>query len=163
MTTIRVERRDRWTTVARTTVNDTSLSFRARGVLVWLLDKPDGWRVRSEAIALAGTEGRDAIRAALRELEAAGYLTRSVCRDGRGRIRSTAVVRETPGHTGDGKPALVDRPPVDQAAFQRLTPRTQSASQSTESSTGCGQREFRYYDDEPLTPEQIAAKYGCEA
>lgn len=168
MTTIRVERRDRFTTVDRDTVNDASLSFRARGLLVWLLDKPDGWRVRADAIAVATTEGRDAVRSALNELEAAGYLTRTKCRDRSGRFRTETVVRETPGHTGDwkpgaGEPALDNRPSVSQAPIRILRSNTEYAPQSTKKSTAGGQREFRHYDDQPLTPEQIAEKYGCES
>lgn len=73
---IRHGSRRRWTTVDREAINDASLSFRARGVLVWLLDKPDNWEVRSSAIADVGKEGRDAIRTALTELEDRGYLVR---------------------------------------------------------------------------------------
>lgn len=59
--------------VPSTTIRDRRLSFRARGVLAWLLDQPDGWDVRAAVIAGQGTEGRDAIETALRELRAAGY------------------------------------------------------------------------------------------
>lgn len=59
--------------VPSSTVRDRRLSFRARGVLAWLLDQPDGWDVRAAVIAGHGTEGRDAVEAALRELRAAGY------------------------------------------------------------------------------------------
>jgi len=55
------------------TLEDERLSWRARGVLAGLVAKPDGWDVRSEAIARAGTEGRDAVLAALRELGRCGY------------------------------------------------------------------------------------------
>lgn len=96
MTTIRVERRWRYTTVDREPVNDERLSFRARGVLVWLLDKPDDWTVDAAAISRAGTEGRDAIRAVLRELEAAGYLERRKVQGPNGRWRTESVIRERP-------------------------------------------------------------------
>jgi len=160
MTTIRVERRDRFTTVDRATVNDATLSFKARGLLIWLLDKPDGWRVRSDAIALATTEGRDSVRSALRELECAGYLTRTKCRDKRGRVRTETVVRETPGHTEDGfsgvgEPALVSRPSVSQAPFRRLRATTESAPLSTKKSTAGGQLGPRDY--RPLSLEELEA------
>lgn len=76
MTTIRVSKRPRYTAVDRRTLNDMRLSFRARGVLVWLLDKPDDWKTTAELVTTQGTEGREAVRTALRELETFGYLVR---------------------------------------------------------------------------------------
>lgn len=51
-----------------------ALSFRARGVLLYLLALPPGTRLDSSKIAAAGTEGRDAIRHALVELQDVGYV-----------------------------------------------------------------------------------------
>lgn len=100
MTTIRVSKRTRFTVIDRATVNDADLSYRARGVLLWLLDKPDDWHTDSSAIARASTgernEGRDAIRAALKELEACGYLTRERKRDKFGRWTTEVFVLERP-------------------------------------------------------------------
>jgi hypothetical protein len=56
------------------TVEDDTLSWRARGVLAGILAKPDGWDVRADQIARAGKEGRGAILTALRELRDRGYL-----------------------------------------------------------------------------------------
>lgn len=92
--TIRVEKRQQFAVVDSRAVNDTRLSMRARGVLVWLLDKPDGWRVSSEAIARQCSEGRDAIRKALKELEGAGYLHRQKVQGKDGRWTTESVVCE---------------------------------------------------------------------
>lgn len=96
MTTLRVERRHRFTTVHRDTINDKTLSLRARGLLIWLLDKPDDWRVNSTAIERECTEGREAIRASLSELEKAGYIERTQAHDRLGRWHTECVVRERP-------------------------------------------------------------------
>ena len=105
MTTIRVAKRDRYTSVDRRTVNDDRLSFRARGILIWLLDKPDDWRCDSDQIAAAAKEGRDAVRTALNELAAAGYIVRHKDRDERGQWATWTEVHERPV-TGDGKPGV---------------------------------------------------------
>lgn len=59
------------------TVNDGDVSFRALGVLTFILDKPEGWDVRAEQMQKSpkrkGREGREAVRTALRELALAGY------------------------------------------------------------------------------------------
>jgi hypothetical protein len=94
--TIRVEHRTQFTVIDSRTINDEALSLRATGLLVWLLDKPDGWRVNSIEISKRCKEGRDAIRAAIAELEEAGYLTREKYRGPDGRWVNEAVVRERP-------------------------------------------------------------------
>jgi hypothetical protein len=107
---IRVARRARFTTVSRETLNDGHLSFRARGILAWLLDKPDDWRVDSEQIADGGIEGRDAVCKALRELVDQGYMIRETERVEGGRFNTITTVFErpslakSPGQTGDGIP-----------------------------------------------------------
>lgn len=55
-------------------VDNPALSFRARGVLLYLLSFEPGTRLHSSKIAAAGTEGRDAIRNALMELQDLGYV-----------------------------------------------------------------------------------------
>lgn len=71
-----------FTTVDNAVAEDSTLSYRARGVLVSLLAKPDGWSVRADAIARGGKEGRDAILTALRELGARGHYRIVRYRDG---------------------------------------------------------------------------------
>lgn len=96
MTTLRVARRRQFVTLDARAVNDSRLSFRARGLHAWLLEKPDSWTINASAIAERGKEGRDAVRAALAELELAGYMRRRRYRDERGVWRSEAVVFEHP-------------------------------------------------------------------
>lgn len=96
MTTIRVAKRDRFTSIDRNTLNDTTISFRARGILAWLLDKPDNWVTNTEALTRAAPEGTQAVRTALHELETAGYLERSTFRNPDGTWGSEWTVHERP-------------------------------------------------------------------
>jgi len=57
-------------------LQDKRISFRARGILGYLLSLPDGWEASAERIAHETTEGRDAVATALKELEQVGYLAR---------------------------------------------------------------------------------------
>jgi hypothetical protein len=105
--TLRVEDRKQFTVVDSRTINDRTLSLRARGLLVWLLDKPDGWRVNSQDISKHCPEGREAIRTAIAELEQAGYLTRLKYQLADGQWFTETVVRELPesvDSTDDRKP-----------------------------------------------------------
>ena len=54
-------------------LRDTRLSFRARGILAYVLSRPDNWRESAKELAAQGREGRGAILRALTELEEAGY------------------------------------------------------------------------------------------
>jgi hypothetical protein len=57
---------------------DTGLSFRARGVLSALLLLRPGTATGAEQLSNYGKEGREAIRRAMAELAAAGYLRREL-------------------------------------------------------------------------------------
>lgn len=128
MSTIRVAHRARYTSIDRGLINDQRLSFRARGVLAWLLDKPDDWHCDSTAISHAGMEGREAVRAALRELERCGYLVRKRRRVDGGKMITETWVYERPvdnSSTEDGFPG-VGLPGVGfLGAHRRLRPNTE--------------------------------------
>lgn len=73
---VRVLPRESFTTIRNTAVRDKHLSFRARGLLAWMLSHESGRLITATAMVEAGLEGRDSIRTALRELEAAKYICR---------------------------------------------------------------------------------------
>jgi len=57
-------------------LNDERISWKAKGLLAYLLSKPDDWQVYERDLIKRSTDGRDAVRTALRELETYGYLSR---------------------------------------------------------------------------------------
>jgi len=58
----------------RETAQDARLTFEARGVLAYLLSKPDDWRIDEGDLMREGGVGRDKVRRILRELKQTGYL-----------------------------------------------------------------------------------------
>lgn len=54
-------------------LRDKRLSWRARGILAYLLTWPNDWKVMTANLVNQGTEGRDAVRAAFKELALFGY------------------------------------------------------------------------------------------
>ncbi|MFC6883402.1 hypothetical protein [Actinomadura yumaensis] len=82
--------------VPSSTIRDKRLSFRARGVLAYLLDLPEGWDVRSEVIAADGKEGRDAVRKALAELGQFGYYRLERRQHPNGKFSMGTAVSEEP-------------------------------------------------------------------
>ncbi|MEV4741779.1 hypothetical protein [Streptomyces sp. NPDC049555] len=77
------------------TLEDSRLSFRARGILAFLIAKPDDWQARTESIAKEGTEGRDAVRTAVVELKEAGYYRVVTERQADGRLTRYTEVFDT--------------------------------------------------------------------
>lgn len=66
-----------WTALPAKLLADDELSFRALGILAYLLSRPPGWETDSKRLAAGKRrEGRDAVRSALKELELRGYLHR---------------------------------------------------------------------------------------
>lgn len=100
MTTIRVARRHRFTSIDRRTIRDKRLSFKARGVLVWLLDKPDDWHTSVELLAAESPEGAFSVRSACKELEQFGYLRRVRRHEG-GRYVVEWLLHEVPPDAND--------------------------------------------------------------
>lgn len=107
MSIIRVEKNRNYSVIANQALRDERLSFRARGIFAFLMSQPDNWSVRSDALSHNAKEGRDAIRAALNELEECGYLQRKKYQDSNGHWKTDTVLCETP-LKNDGFPVTED-------------------------------------------------------
>jgi hypothetical protein len=62
------------------------LTFGARGLFAFLWDLPEGWVLRLDHLVKMGPEGRDALRARLRELERVGAMRIEAIRANAGRV-----------------------------------------------------------------------------
>lgn len=92
-TIIRVHKRENpFVMVDKYAVNDPGLSWKAKGLLVYLLSKPDDWVIMLPDLIKHATDGRDSVKAGLRELERAGYLARKQIRDENGKFGHTEFV-----------------------------------------------------------------------
>jgi hypothetical protein len=91
-------------------INDDRLSWRAKGILVYLLSKPPKWQIYEADIIRHATEGRDAVRAAIKELEMRGYLTKKQTFT-KGKFGANAyTIRDTPSSPLTDFQELVSRP-----------------------------------------------------
>lgn len=81
------------------------MSFRARGILISVLSRPDNWRTSADSLANESIEGRGAILTALKELENFGYLERTKYQNELGHWVSDSLIYDKPRY---GKPTSVE-------------------------------------------------------
>ena len=78
---IRVKKgEDPYVRIDKVPINDTRLSWKARGLLLYLLSKPDDWKVRIEHLITQAPDGERAVRSGIKELIEAGYMVKIVKR-----------------------------------------------------------------------------------
>lgn len=127
MTVIRRRRpRVEFAQIPNAILRDYRLSWRARGLLAELLSYPADYLISVDELVKrarrvsGATEGRDAMRAAVRELKAVGYIVSTKRQDARGRWVTEVEVTDDPaydmpnppladvsaGHTDDGIPGV---------------------------------------------------------
>lgn len=73
---ILLERSGGYTVLPNGILRDAGLSLRTKGLFAIILSLPEGWDYSVSGLASVAGCGREAIRAALSEMEQAGYLTR---------------------------------------------------------------------------------------
>lgn len=91
-------------------LRDTRLSWKARGLLAYLLSQPPGWHTWLEHLATQAPDGRDSVRAGLRELESCGYLRRWRTQDPRGHWHWNSTVYDTPVENRGDDPVDIGSP-----------------------------------------------------
>ncbi|MGW3651664.1 hypothetical protein [Streptomyces sp. NPDC000878] len=67
---------DQFTQIANAFFRDSRLTYKAKGIFGYISTHRDGWHVTVAGLVRSGPDGRDAVRAGLKELETHGYLIR---------------------------------------------------------------------------------------
>ncbi|WP_125705507.1 helix-turn-helix domain-containing protein [Lacticaseibacillus daqingensis] len=112
----RAPRKQHFTIIPNAALEDDGLSFKARGLLSYMLSKSDDWVFYERELIEHTTEGRAAVRSALKELEACGYLIREQGRrNGGGFGNSVWTVFDTPQ-----RPLSENRPTAEMPQNQQL-------------------------------------------
>lgn len=88
----RIEKRSDFTIVRNGLLRDKTMSLKAKGLLITMLSKPDGWDYTLNGLQTILLEGRDAIASGLTELERHGYLVRRKTRDRFGRFTDVEYI-----------------------------------------------------------------------
>lgn len=88
-------------TVHKNFIHDDNLSWKAKGILLYLLSRPDDWRIYETELNKHSSDGRDSLRTGIKELEQAGYIHRTRKRNEKGQLREYEYqVFEQPNQIG---------------------------------------------------------------
>lgn len=70
-----------YVTINTTAINNPKLSFKAKGILAYLMSRPDGWEVSVADLVNRSTDGGASIRSGLKELRDAGHMRQFASRE----------------------------------------------------------------------------------
>ena len=81
-----------FTTVDNVVLNDTSLSWKAKGLFVYLWSQADEWDFYESEVVKHSTDKLGSLKSGLKELEHQGYLKRQILRDDKGKFKGNEWV-----------------------------------------------------------------------
>ncbi|AUB61928.1 DNA-binding protein [Bacillus cereus] len=111
---VRVEKNKNYSVVNNTGLRDERLSWKAKGILAYILTLPDDWIFYREELATHAKDGLDSLRSGMKELKEYGYLQRIPIRNDKNKIVSwETVIHEVP----QVEP-LVGFPPVEEPPME---------------------------------------------
>ena len=156
MAIIRVPKVTNYTVMSNHHLTDRDLSFKAKGLMSYMLSRPDDWDFTIAGLSRLNKDGRDAIGRIIQELESHGYLERIRRRQSKGTFSTMEYVlheQPMPGNPALDNPVLEnpgqDNPVLDNPAQEKPaqenrpqlnterknTERKKNENKNTESST----------------------------
>lgn len=105
----RINKQDKFTQIDNRMIVDNSITAKAKGILLYLLSKPNEWKVYEVDIVNNMKDGRDGIRSGIKELIEQGYITRQLEQDDKGKFAGYSYnVYEYKENNPEYKPTTVD-------------------------------------------------------
>ncbi|MCU5582870.1 DnaD domain protein [Bacillus toyonensis] len=97
MATFRVHKSKNYTTINNTGLRDERLSWKAKGILAYILSLPDDWVFYMEEISTHAKDGIDSLRVGVKELKKFGYVRRFPVKNEKGKITNwETIIYEVP-------------------------------------------------------------------
>ena len=69
-------KKEKFTTIHNKLINDTEISLKAKGIMLYMLSKPNGWKYNPKDIANNSKDGLDSVYSGLKELVEKKYISR---------------------------------------------------------------------------------------
>lgn len=100
MATYRVKKESgNFVTIHKGFIQDSNLSWKAKGLLLYLLSRPDDWQIYETELIKHTSDGLSSLKSGIKELEKTGYIERKRKRDDKGRLKEYEYeVFEQPYH-----------------------------------------------------------------
>ena len=122
MEIVHVEKDGNFTWMKNIHLRDRFLSLKAKGLMSVMFSLPKDWDCTITGLAYISKEGISAIRATIKELEAAGYITRERIRNGAGQLKDMKyTIHETPVNREPEEPVPADEPTVPDNAGSEMS------------------------------------------
>jgi hypothetical protein len=114
MAVFRIEKTQNYTVMSNHHLRNAELTLKAKGLLSQILSLPENWDYTLAGLSHINREKIDAIREAVRELEKAGYITRSRVRDEKGCLKGADyIIHELPQGKTEPPEKTADSPILD--------------------------------------------------
>jgi len=99
-----------FTIVNNQIIENKNLSWKAKGILIYLISRPDDWQVYIKDLINRACDGEKALRSGLKELEENGYLNKKIERDSKGRfVKTIYYIYDTPEENKNFYPIYQNR------------------------------------------------------
>ena len=145
----RNKKEDNFTVLDNNTLQDDNLSWKARGILVYLLSLPTDWEVKTGEIKRHASDGITSLRSGIKELKEAGYIVYRKYKNDEGKFVHEYEVYETPqSENPDLEKPSVDNPDMEKGDINKeyIEQRTNKQSNNNSCSDSKSQNDKVKFD-----------------
>ena len=77
-----INKKENFTSIHNKLINDSRISLKAKGIMLYMLSKPENWKYNPKEMAKNSKDGLDSVYSGIKELIEAGYISRTRHSDG---------------------------------------------------------------------------------
>ena len=121
MAVFRVQKTKDYTVMSNYHLRDTTMTLKAKGLLSLMLSLPEDWDYTLYGLSVICKDGMSSIRAAIGEIEEAGYLTRRRIRNDKGQLADTeyTILEQPEKRVNKTNQPICDFPILDNPTLEK--------------------------------------------
>ncbi|WP_404453996.1 DnaD domain protein [Virgibacillus necropolis] len=139
----RISKNNNFVVMDKTGLNDKNLSWKAKGILAFMLSKPDDWTFYISELIKHSTDGERAFRSGFKELEKYGYTKRRPVREGQRIAYWETIVYENPLLCGSAHVENVD---VQKLNVQNVPPTKNELTKNDSNYISTTNKAIKFYE-----------------